>query len=124
MDLLTTIDAGLTNATRTFFLILGLWGVYRAVRGYGIDGSYLGALAIGAGLFVIALIFDVVLWFGGIVPQRAGLHYLYAIFAALLVPFIYASVLKGEVSNQAQWIFAFVCLFLWGVVDRIIVLGI
>ena len=124
MDLLTTIDTGLTNATRTFFLVLGLWGVFRSLRGQGIDGSYLGALAIGAGLFVLGLIFDIVLWFGGTVPERAGLHYLYAIFAALLVPFIYASVLRGEVSNQAQWIFAFVCLFLWGVVDRIIVLGI
>ena len=119
MDLLTQIDGGVSNATQMFFLILGLWGAFRAIRSQGMDGSFLGAVVIGEVLLVVLLVLDAILWLGGVVPERAGLHYLYATFAALLPPFIYASVLRGEVSNQAQWIFTFVCLFLWGLMMRI-----
>ena len=119
MDLVTQFDGGIAGATQTFFLVLGLWGGYRAIRSMGMDGSFLGAVVIGEGLLVLQLILDVVMWLGGVVPERPGLHYLYAVFAVLLPPFIYASVLKGEVSNQAQWIFTFVCLFLWGLMARL-----
>ena len=123
MNFIATIDGIISTATQTFFLLLGLWGLFRAIRGQSTDGSYLGALVIGEILFIVALVFDVVLWFGGIVPERAGLHYLYAVFAVLLLPFIFASVLKGEESNQAQWIFAFATLFLFGVAARLILVG-
>ena len=117
------IDDVLTNATQMFFLILGLWGLFRAVRGMSVDGSYLGALAIGEGLYIVLLILDAVLWFSSVTPSRAGLHYLYAVFAVLLIPFVYASLLRGDDSNQAQWIFAFVTLFLWGIAQRVMTTG-
>ncbi len=123
MQTIALVDGVLATATQTFFLLLGLWGLFRAVRGQGVDGSYFGALAIGSGMFAIALLLDIVLYFGGIVPSRPGLHYLYAVFAVLLVPFIYASVLRGEDTNQAQWVYAFVTLFLWGVAARLITIG-
>ncbi|MGB1251514.1 MAG: hypothetical protein ACPG8W_12930 [Candidatus Promineifilaceae bacterium] len=123
MTAIATLDAGLTNATQLFFLMVGLWGVFRAVRGQGVDGSYFGTLAIGQVLYILLVLFDAILWFGDIVPTRAGLHYLYAAFAMLLMPFVYTSVLKGDDSNQAQWIYAFVTLFLWGVAQRAITTG-
>ncbi len=123
MQLLAQADGILASATQTFFLVLGIWGIFRAIRGQGVDGSYLGALAIGCGMFLVELVFDIILWFGSIVPDRPGLHYLYAVFAVLLIPFIYASVLHGDDSNQAQWVYAFVTLFLWGVAARLITIG-
>ena len=123
MTTISTLDDGLTNATQLFFLLIGLWGAFRALRGQGVDGSYFGALAIGQGLYIVLIIMDVVLWFSDIEPSRAGLHYLYAVFAVLLIPFIYTSVLKGDDSNQAQWIYAFVALFLWGIATRVVTTG-
>lgn len=120
METLAALDGVISNASQMFFLILGLWGLFRALRSQSVDGSFLGSLVIGEGLLIAALILDVVLYVGGFVPDRAGLHYLYAVFAVLLTPFIYTSVLRGEDSNQAQWIYAFVCLFLWGVAARLI----
>lgn len=119
MTFLTELDTIIATATRTFFAILGIWGVVRAIRGLGVDGSYLGAVAIGTILYVVSLIFDITLFFGGIMPDRPGLHYLYAVFAALLMPFIYGSVVKGDDSNTAQWIWAFVTVFLWGIAVRL-----
>lgn len=118
MEIIQLLDDRLTFATQLFFFALGLWGFIRAVRGYSVDGNYIGALFVGEFLFVALVVLDVVLWFGGIVPERASLHYLYALFAVLLVPFIYASVLKGEDSNQAQWIYTFATFFLFGIAAR------
>lgn len=120
MQAITILDGGISNATRLFFLLIGLWGLWRAVRGNPVDGSYLGALAVGELLFVVMLLFDLILWFGEVRPQRTGLHYLYAVFAVLLLPFIYSSVLRADDSNRAQWIYAFVTLFLFGIADRAI----
>ncbi len=122
MTLLSTIDGLLTTVIQTYFLLLGIYGVYRAIRGYALDGSYTAALLIGEGLFILSLLFDLILWIGDIRPERAGLHYLYAIFATLLMPFIYTSVIRGEESNASQWIFSFVSLFLWLLVDRLVVI--
>ena len=123
MTAISTLDDGLTNAAQLFFLLIGLWGAFRAFRGQGVDGSYFGALAIGEGLYIVLIILDTLLWFSNVTPERAGLHYLYAVFAVLLIPFIYTSVLKGDDSNQAQWIYAFVALFLWGIATRVVTTG-
>lgn len=119
MSFLIELDTIIATATRTFFAIIGIWGVVRAIRGLGVDGNYLGAVAIGAILYAVSFVFDIILLIGGIRPDRPGLHYLYAIFAALLMPFIYGSVIKGDDSNTAQWIWAFVTVFLWGIAVRL-----
>lgn len=123
MDTLLLIDNGLVGATRIFFLILGAWGFVRSVRGMNVDGSYLGSLAIGEFLYIALLIMDGILYFGGIIPDNPSLHYLYAIFATLLLPFIYIVTLRGDDSNRAQWIYTFATVFLWGLAFRIITTG-
>lgn len=123
MDTFVTIDTAVTNAARLFFLLLGLWGVVRGLRGLGVDGSYFGALVVGQILYILLLLFDLIEWARGYVPERAALHYLYAIFAVLLMPYIYVNVLKGDDGNQAQWIYAFVALFLFGIAARAMTTG-
>lgn len=123
MDFIVQLDGGLNNATRLFFLIIGLWGLLRAVRGAGVDGSYYGAMAIGELLFVIEFVFDMILLVGGLRPERWEIHYLYAVFAMLLIPFVYANVLRGDDSNRAMWVYTFVTVFLFGIAARAITTG-
>lgn len=118
MEIVQILDDRLTFATQLFFFALGVWGLIRAVRGQSVDGNYVGAIFVGEILYIGLVILDLILWLGGIVPERASLHYLYALFAVLLTPFIYASVLKGDESNQAQWIYTFTSFFLFGVAAR------
>ena len=116
---LTFIDGRLTNTTQLFFLIIGLWGTWRAIRGESVDGNYYGTLAIGEVLYIVLLVLDVLLLIVGHAPtQRAWLHYLYAVFAVLLIPFVHTTTLKGDDSNRAQWVYAFVTLFLAGIAVR------
>lgn len=123
MDTTLLIDNGLVGATRIFFLILGAWGFVRSVRGMSVDGNYLGALAIGELLYIALLLMDGILYLRGIIPNNPSLHYLYAVFAILLLPFIYIVTLRGDDSNRAQWIYTFATVFLWGLAFRVIITG-
>ena len=116
---------GLANASWMFFLILGVWGVFRAVRGQGMDGSYVGALAVGQGIFILQAIIGFLLLFGSGLGDmlRPSIHILYGVFALVFIPFIYFSVLKGDDSNRGQWVMSFCTLFMFGISLRTIELG-
>ncbi len=123
MSTLITLHQGLANSAWIFFLIIGLWGLFRAFRGLGTDGSYLGAIAIGELLIIIQSIIGAILWMGlgsGLLV-RPGIHVLYGAFAIVFLPFIYLVVLRGEDSNRSQWIWAFCTLFMFGIALRAIV---
>jgi hypothetical protein len=126
MATVVEIHRALSNAVWLFWLLLGLWGVYRAIRGRDIDGSYIGAAAIGVGLFAIQGILGVILWFGGlgVSLQRPGIHALYGIFALVFPPFVYLGVLRGEDTNRAQWVLALTALFMAGIALRSISTGV
>lgn len=120
MTTLIAIHGALSNTAWLFFLILGLWGLYRGIRGQSVDGSYLGAAFIGQLIFVTQAIFGALLWIGGgnAAIQRPGIHLLYGVFALVFLPFIYLSVLRGDDTNRAQWVLAFTTLFLFGIALR------
>lgn len=122
MQTISTIHGALSNTAWLFFLIIGLWGLVRAIRGQSINGSYLGAAFIGQLIFVTQAILGAILWFGtGTASiQRPGIHLLYGVFALVFLPFIYLSVLRGDDSNRAQWVMAFTTLFLFGIALRAI----
>lgn len=125
MQFVTILHEGIANMTWIFFLVLGLWGLFRAIRGEGVDGSYLGAAAIGQGLFVLQTIIGAILWGYGLEVSlaRPGIHALYGIFVLIFLPFIYYTVLRGDDSNRGQWVLAFATLFLFGVSLRLIFTG-
>lgn len=120
MNTILDIHGTLSNTIWLFFLVLGLWGLWRAIRGEGVDGSYLGAAAIGQILFVIQTVLGTILWLDGLSVglQRPAIHALYGVFALVFLPFIYLSQLRGDDSNQAQWVLAFATLFLFGIALR------
>ncbi len=125
MQIITVLHEGIANMVWMFFLVLGAWGLFRAIRGEGIDGNYIGAVYIGQGLFVLQGIIGAILWFNGldVALARPGIHVLYGIFVLIFLPFIYFTVLQGDSSNRGQWVMAFATLFLFGVSLRLIFTG-
>ncbi|MCA9929788.1 MAG: hypothetical protein KC419_14980 [Anaerolineales bacterium] len=125
MEFVLVLHQGLSRMSWMFFLALGLWGGYRAIRGQGIDGNYLGAAVVGQALFILQAIIGVVLWIDGRLPNlaRPEVHILYGAFVVVFLPFIYLAVLRGDDSNRGMWIMTFSTLFLFGVALRLIDLG-
>ena len=120
MDTISLIHSGLSNSIWLFLLALGIWGLYRALRGEGVDGNYLGAVAICQTVIVIQLILGVSLWLGGRYGTltRGWMHILYGAFSLVFLPFVYFYWLRGDDSNRAQWVFTFSTLFMFGVILR------
>lgn len=114
------IHSALSNTVWLFFLAIGIWGLYRAIRGYPISSSYLGAAFIGELLFIIQGILGAIIWFsaGTGDMQRPSIHLLYGAFALIFLPFVYTTVLRGDDSNRGQWVMAFATLFLFGIALR------
>jgi hypothetical protein len=119
MQTVHTLHSTLSNTTWLFFLALGVWGLFRAIRGQGIDGSYLGAAVIGQLLFVVQGVLGAWLWFGG---RRAlsdpEIHILYGAFGLVFLPFVYLVWLRGDDSNRGMWIMGFATAFLFGIALR------
>lgn len=120
MSTILAIHGALSNTAWLFFLILGLWGLARGIRGQSVNGNYLGAAFIGQMIFVVQTILGALMWIGGLSAgiQRPGIHLLYGVFALVFLPFIYLSVLRGDDTNRAQWVLAFTTLFLFGIALR------
>lgn len=120
MGIARVVHATLSNTIWLFFLALGLWGLFNAVRKRGVEGSYLGAMVIGEVLYVVQAVLGVMLWMGGFLPalDNATMHILYGSFALVFMPFVYFVWLKGDDSVQAQWVLGFTTLFLFGVALR------
>ena len=126
MDIILTLHSRLSNTVWLFFLLLGLWGLFRAVRGQGINGSYLGAIVIGQLLFVVQVILGAILWAAGFLSglARPEIHVLYGGFVLVFLPFVYFVLLRGDDSNRGQWVLGLVNLFLFGIALRLITTGV
>ncbi|MCO5183539.1 MAG: hypothetical protein M9928_12710 [Anaerolineae bacterium] len=120
MEALIQIHGALAQTVWLFMLVLGVWGLYRAIRGYGVGASYLGALAIGGILIALQGLLGVILWLGSPVrPERFELHVLYGAFAVVFLPFLFAYI-KGDDTNRGQWVYAFGTLFLFWMMLRLV----
>ncbi|MBP6015376.1 MAG: hypothetical protein KA586_01515 [Candidatus Promineofilum sp.] len=120
MVVIQSIHSALSNTAWLFFLIIGLWGLFRAIRGQAVNGNYLGAAFIGQLIFIVQAVLGTLLWLGGysVGINRPGIHLLYGVFALVFLPFIYLSVLRGDDTNRAQWVLSFTTLFLFGIALR------
>ena len=85
MGLVLVLHQGLSRMSWMFFLVLGAWGLYRSIRGQGIDGNYLGASVVGQILFVLQGVIGVILWVDGRLPNllRPEVHILYGAFVVV-----------------------------------------
>ncbi|UCG25161.1 MAG: hypothetical protein JSW55_03960 [Chloroflexota bacterium] len=123
METIVQIHGVISNTSVLFFLLLGIWGLIRAIRKNGVDGSYFGALVIGELIFVLQAGLGIILALGGGAPGRGIVHYIYGAFALVALPGLFAYT-RGDDSNQAQWYYALLTLFLFGVALRAIDTGV
>lgn len=120
MAFVINLHQGLARMAILYFLFIGVWGLYRAIRGRDVEPSYMGALVIAQLLLMVNIIVGAVLWFNGFGAnmQRAEVHLLYGAFVLIFLPFVFVALLKGDDSNRAQWVWSFVTLFMFGVAER------
>jgi hypothetical protein len=117
MTFLLTMHARLLVTILLFFGALAVWGLFNALRGQAISGSYRGALAIGELLMLSEFIIGVLLLLNGRQPARSGIHILYGIVAIIVLPGTF-SYTRGRDSRFEQLVYAIACLFLCGIALR------
>ncbi len=117
------IHNALARTIWMFYLVLGLWGLYRAIRRQPVDGSYLGALVVIQLVVLLQGLLGGVLYLQGGRPIRTGVHILYGIFSIVFLPGMFAY-MRGDDSNRAQWVYALTTLFMFGVALRSIGTGV
>jgi hypothetical protein len=115
---LVEIHGRLANTAMFYFLLLALWGLWRALRKQGIDSSFWGALAIGEILIILQGILGAILYFGGDRPAR-WVHILYGVVAVLVIPGLYAYT-RGESERRVMLIYGITLLISVGVILRAI----
>ncbi len=123
MSVIVEIHRALSNTIWLFYLALGLWGLFRAIRRQPVDGSYLGAMVVIQIVVLVQGVLGGVLYLGDLRPVRSGIHILYGIFAIVFLPGMFAY-LRGDDSNRAQWVYALATLFMFGVALRAISTGV
>jgi hypothetical protein len=118
VETIVTLHARLANTIWLYLLILGLWSLWRAIRGHGLNGNFLGALAISQMLIWIQAIFGGILFLAGQSSEllNPSMHYLYAGFSLVFLPFAFLYWLRGDDSNRGQWVMSFAVLFQFGTI--------
>ena len=125
VSMVSTIHGLLSNTVWLFFLIVGIWGIARAIGKHGVDGGYLGALVIGQILYLTQGVLGAILWGSGRLGEviKPEMHVLYGAFAAVFLPFVYLVWLRGDDSNRALWTLALTAIFMFGIAFRAIGTG-
>lgn len=115
-ELFIGIHKTLANMINLYPLFIGVWGLFNYLRRQPPDGSFNGALAIGAGLFAVEAIVGVILLLTGPSPARS-VHILYGVTIALVLPGIFAFT-RGRNSTRESLLYGLGMLFIWGLAER------
>jgi hypothetical protein len=112
---LVPIHAGLSNACIIFSLIIAGYAFLRYFQQQGVDGGFLGVVAVGELLYIAQVIVGVLLSFSGVPqPARLWVHVLYGITLVITLPAAYAFT-RGRDSRREVMVYALAALFLAGV---------
>ena len=103
-----------------YFAVLGLWGLFLAVRRQPLTPNFGGALAIGVMLGIAQALIGVVLLVTGGRP-RDDLHYLYGLSVIVALPLVQQLIANRTVSRPL--IFGVAGLFTMGLAIRAITTG-
>lgn len=118
---LVEIHARLANTTLFFIVIMAIWGTFRFLRKQGITGSHWGASVIAEILILLQGALGVYLWIAGLRPDR-GIHFLYGVFTALALPFVYLYT-RGREDRSELLLYTVAYLFMIGLTLRVMVTG-
>ena len=110
----------ISRALVLYYALVGLWGVFLAIRKAALPPAYRGALYIGVGIGVIQAAVGLILLVSGLSP-RDDLHYLYGASVILTLPLV-ASYLSDKKFSRVL-AFGLANLFMAGLAIRAITTG-
>lgn len=109
------------NSALLFMLIAGVWGLWRWRQHRSVDASYRGLLLVGELLLIAQGLVGAYMWLflnRDAVLVRPAMHILYGILTVIALPAAF-SFASGKIDGEReQALYAFVCLFLAGLVWR------
>ncbi len=115
---LSFLHTGLARASVLFSLIIGVYGLWLFYRKQGVNGNYLGIMAVGEILYVAQIAIGTWLYLLGSRPGRE-VHILYGVLLILCLPAAYAY-LRGKDDRREALFYGTLGLFLAGVSLRAI----
>jgi heme A synthase len=110
----------ISRAIVLYYALVGLWGVFLAIRKADLPPAYRGALYIGVGLGVIQAAVGVILLLTGLSP-RDDLHYLYGASVILTLPLVASYIADKKFSRVLA--FGLANMFMAGLAIRAITTG-
>jgi hypothetical protein len=110
----------IARAMVLYYVLVGVWGLFLAVRHAPLDSAYRGALFIGVGLGLVQLLVGGLLFMVGRRP-RDDLHYLYGLSLIVTLPLVH-QYLAGRRVPPAL-VYGLACLFMMGLALRGITTG-
>jgi len=121
MDLGTIlfIHGRIANAAWLYMLILAVWNVVNYVRGQGLDGNMMGALAVGVLLMLTQAGLGLTMWLVFGFPPISLVRVWYGSLAVLSLPAIWVYT-RGAIDRRASLIWAIAGLFMFGLTLRAI----
>lgn len=99
-----------------YIAILAIWALWRFFRKEGVSNNYWGALAIAEILVLLQGALGAYLWLSGLRPGR-GVHILYGIVAALIIPGIYLYT-RGDQDRRVMLMYGLGLLIMTGIIIR------
>jgi heme A synthase len=111
----------LAQTTVLYFALVGIWGVFLAIRRARFDSAFRGALIIGVGLGVVQALVGVLLLVTSGRAPRDDLHYLYGLSVIFALPLAHQLMGRREVSRVV--VYGLTALFTMGLALRAITTG-
>jgi hypothetical protein len=115
---LLLIHQRMASSLLLLVLIAAVWGVVRSALRRGVGGHYWGVLGAVELLTVAQGVIGLLLWLSGLRPAE-WIHVMYGAVGTLVLP-VYYGLSRGEDSRRAALMYAFLCVFLAGVLLRAI----
>lgn len=113
--------ARIGDSALLFMVIAGLWGLLRWRQHRSVDASYRGLLLVGEILLIAQGLIGIYMWLflnRDAVLVRPTMHILYGILTVIALPAAF-SFASGKIDGEReQALYAFVCLFLAGLIWR------
>ncbi len=122
MGALITLHDGLSRTILFFTLVCALWGFWRALRGEGVRGDFWGALWILEGVILLQGLLGLGMVLMRLWPARGGLHFLYGIVLALVLPMVYAYT-RGRDGRREQLLYSIALMIMVGLTLRAMATG-
>ena len=113
---LVFIHGRLANAIWIYMVVLAIWNFSNYIRGRGVGGNVLGALAVAELMTITQAVLGVVMLVSGLFPASI-VHFLYGSLSVLAIPAIWVYT-RGAADRRASLIWAIAALFLFGLALR------